>query len=103
MVRVSEIADGIFQIHPELNFMFSLSYLATGKKPVLIDPGSTTQAVIVLRAIKEELKFDLSSIEYIIPTHLHIDHGGGAGYAARELHQAKVAVFERHADRKSVV
>ena len=97
MVRVSEVADNVFQIHPELNFMFSLSYLVTGDESVLIDPGSTTQADIVLRAIEEELKFDLDSIAYIIPTHLHIDHGGGAGHIARKLPQAKIAVYERHA------
>ncbi|MBT4512629.1 MAG: MBL fold metallo-hydrolase [Chloroflexi bacterium] len=97
MARVSEVAEDIYQIHPELNFMFSLSYLILGEKPTLIDPGSTAQSKVVLQTLEEELKVDLDSLKYVIPTHLHIDHGGGAGYVARELPQTQVVVNERHA------
>lgn len=97
MAKVSEVADGIYRIHPELTFMFSLSYLVTGEAPALIDPGCTQQAKIVLRALKEQLGFDPADLSYIIPTHLHVDHAGGAGYLAEKLPQAKVPVHERYA------
>ncbi len=98
MGRVSEVAEDVFQIHPELNLMFSLSYLVTGEKLALIDPGSTAQAEIVLSAIEEEIQIDPASISYIIPTHLHLDHGGGAGYAASKIPYSKVLVHERYAE-----
>ncbi len=97
MVKVSQVANGIYQIHPDLNFMFSLSYLVLGEKSALIDPGSATQAKVVLKALEDLLQFDTSSLQYIIPTHLHIDHGGGAGYLAQKLPQSQVVVFERYA------
>ncbi len=97
MAKVSEVADNIYQIHPELESMFSLSYLVLGEESALIEPGSTTQVDIVLRAMEEELKFDPTSLSYIIPTHLHMDHGGGVGYMAQKLAQARVVVYERAA------
>lgn len=97
MARVLEIADNIYQIHPELNFMFCLSYLALGERSALIDPGSTAQTQVVLRALEEELKFDPATLSYIIPTHLHVDHCGGTGLMAERSPKAKVLVAERQA------
>ncbi len=96
MARITRVADKIYSIHPELNFMFSLSYLILDEKSALIDPGSTTQTAIVLKALDEELGFDPESLDYVIPTHLHLDHGGGAGYAAQQLPEAKIVVPERY-------
>ncbi|NQT71793.1 MAG: MBL fold metallo-hydrolase [Chloroflexi bacterium] len=96
MARVSQVEENIYEIHPELNFMFSLSYLVLGERAALIDPGSATQADIVLRAIEEILDFDLDSLSYIIPTHLHIDHAGGVGHLARRFPQVRIPVYERH-------
>ena len=95
MARITEVAEGIYQIHPELDFMFSLSYLVLGDRSALIEPGSTTQAQIILRAMETDLGFDPASLSYIIPTHIHMDHGGGTGYMARNLPQAQVVVYAR--------
>jgi len=97
MARVLEIADNIYQIHPELNFMFSLSYLVRGEKSALIDPGSTAQTGVILSALEEKLHFDPANLSYIIPTHLHVDHCGGAGLMAEMAPQARVLVAERQA------
>lgn len=97
MTRVTEIAEDLYEIHPELSFMFSLSYLIKGKEPVLIDPGSTAQAQVILRALEEQLGFDPAALRYIIPTHLHIDHAGGAGFMAQRAPRARVLVMERQA------
>ncbi len=96
MARVSQVEENIYEIHPELKFMFCLSYLVLGEKTALIDPGSATQADIVIRALEEELNFDPASLSYIIPTHLHIDHAGGAGHLARKFPRVKIPVYERH-------
>jgi glyoxylase-like metal-dependent hydrolase (beta-lactamase superfamily II) len=96
MAAVDQIADNIYAIDPGLNVMFCLSYLVLGKKSALIDPGSTSQTTIVLDMMKEDLGIELASISYIIPTHLHLDHAGGAGYAARQMPNAKVVVPRRY-------
>ncbi|MDY6910829.1 MAG: MBL fold metallo-hydrolase [Chloroflexota bacterium] len=96
MALVTEVSDSVYQIDVKFNFMYCLSYLVVGEGSVLIDPGSTTQSEIVLKAIEEELKFDLARISHIIPTHLHLDHSGGAGYMAERLPQAQVLVYERY-------
>lgn len=96
MAIINQIAHSVYSVHPQLNFMFSLSYLIMADQPALIDPGSTAQAKVVLDALENDLKFDLKSLAYIIPTHLHLDHGGGAGYVARQLPQAQVIVQQRY-------
>ena len=96
MARISQVAENIFEIHPELEFMFSLSYLVIGEKTALIDPGSATQADIIIRALEEELDFDPATLSYIIPTHLHIDHAGGAGLLAQRFPQVRIPIYQRH-------
>ena len=51
MNRVVQVVADICPTHPELNFIFSLSHLAAGEEPSLIEPGSTVRADIVLKAI----------------------------------------------------
>jgi len=97
MTNVREVAENIYEVHPELNFMFSLSYLVMGKFPALIDPGSSAQARIVLQTLEQKLGLDPAALRYIIPTHLHIDHAGGAGLVAQRAPQARILVMERQA------
>ncbi|MFO8011064.1 MAG: MBL fold metallo-hydrolase [Dehalococcoidia bacterium] len=97
MATIRRVADDVYQIHPKLNFMFSLSYLVVGERSALIDPGSTAQAKTVLQALERQLEFDFSSLSYIIPTHLHVDHSGGTGYMAERVPDCRVVVYQRHA------
>jgi len=96
MATINQVENNAYSIHPQMNVMFCLSYLVLGDKPALIDPGSTAQARIILESLKSDLGFDLERLAYIIPTHLHLDHGGGAGYVAQQLPQAQVIVHQRY-------
>lgn len=96
MAIINQVADDTYSINPQLNFMFSLAYLILDDKPALIDPGSTTQTEIVLDALENDLGFDLNTLAYVIPTHLHLDHGGGAGYIAQQLPQTQIIVQQRY-------
>ena len=98
-MRVTEVADSTYLLDCSEDVGFSLSevaYLLVDDIPVLIEPCSTTTASKLL-ALSRESGIDLHKVAYIIPTHIHVDHGGGAGYLARQLPNAKVVLHPRGA------
>ena len=98
-MRVTEVADSTYLLDCSEDVAFSLSeiaYLLVDDIPVLIEPGSTTTASKLL-ALPRDSGFDLHNLAYIIPTHIHVDHGGGAGYLAQQLPNAKVVLHPRGA------
>lgn len=74
--------------------MPQVAYLLVDHTSVLIEPGATVAASRLLDD-SDRLGLDLDKISYIIPTHIHVDHGGGAGYLAQKLPQAKVVLHPR--------
>ncbi len=70
------------------------SYLCQGDINVLIDPGPKTAVNGLLEAI-DAAGVQLSQIEYVILTHIHIDHAGGTGTLLKSLPHARVVVHER--------
>lgn len=65
------------------------SYIVNFEKTVIIDPGTAKGADIILNEINPEW-----NVEYICPTHIHIDHGGGAAKLAKTLN-SKILVHPR--------
>lgn len=92
--EIREVADGTFAFDCGRDPVFDLrqvAYVLDGDAPTIIDPGSTSAAKEVLEnAARAGLKKD--SFQYIIPTHIHLDHAGGAGFLARELPAARVVL-----------
>lgn len=68
--------------------------LETESGTILIEPGATCACRAFLEGAAG-LGVDLTKIRYIIPTHIHVDHAGGAGYLARNLPQATVLLHPR--------
>lgn len=68
-----------------------VSYFLIDDACALIEPGSTT-ATLKLLSDSSDLGLDFEKIAYIIPTHVHVDHAGGAGYLAQNLPWAKVVL-----------
>ena len=64
--------------------------------PALIDPGSGTAAAELFDRMSL-LGIDLQRLSYIIPTHIHLDHGGGAGYLAQRLSRPEVVLHPKGA------
>ncbi len=62
----------------------------------LIECG-TSPGVPGLLATIESLGLRREQIRYLIPTHVHLDHAGGAGLLMRELPQARLVVHPRGA------
>jgi len=97
MAQITEVAQNIYLIDLEESPSLGIpekTYLLADDVPVLIEPGSTTTASKLLTSSKE-LGLSLENIAYIIPTHIHVDHGGGAGYLAQHLPQAKVVLHPK--------
>uniref|UniRef100_Q47IC0 Beta-lactamase-like protein n=1 Tax=Dechloromonas aromatica (strain RCB) TaxID=159087 RepID=Q47IC0_DECAR len=61
-----------------------------------IDTGSNDALPNALSALKK-LGLDVSAVDYVILTHIHLDHAGGAGSMMRAFPRAKLVVHPRGA------
>jgi glyoxylase-like metal-dependent hydrolase (beta-lactamase superfamily II) len=100
MALVTEVADRIYEIKPEGKgldcFPLCTVYLVMDDKTALIETGCPVQASEILGAM-EDLGYDARELSYIIPTHVHGDHAGGAGLLAQWLPQAQVVAHPKAA------
>lgn len=96
MVDVREVAEKVYRFEIPIAGMFytPVAYLIDGPKGVLIEPGPAAAAPSIRQAMAQLGMKDLS---YVIPTHIHVDHGGGAGALAKLFPNAKVVVHPRGA------
>ena len=98
MALITEAADKIYEIKPDGNelesFPLCTVYLVLADNTALVEVGCSVQIPDILEAIGK-VGFDIRKLSYIIPTHVHLDHAGGAGLLARKLPRAKVVVYSR--------
>lgn len=93
---VSVINDGVYLIDTiGANFDKTVaSYVIKGSKIALIDVGYASSYINVIRAL-QELNINPNDVNYIIPTHVHLDHCGAVGVLAKYMRNAKVVAHER--------
>lgn len=98
MVSPVEVAENIYMIDDQLYSVpeFGSVYLINEGKKALVDTGPTTSTSVVLDGIKE-LGVSPDDIDYLVITHIHLDHGGGAGFLIRNMPKATVLVHQRGA------
>ncbi len=98
MVDVKEVAEKIYLIDNELYSIpkWGSVYLINEDRKALIDTGPTTSANAV-RAGIGKAGVRPEDIDYLIVTHLHIDHAGGAGVLSRNMPHAQVVVHQKGA------
>jgi glyoxylase-like metal-dependent hydrolase (beta-lactamase superfamily II) len=98
MAKIREAADNIYEIKPEGKelecFPLCTVYLIVDDNAALVEVGCPVQTPDILEAVGQ-LGYDIRKLSYIIPTHVHLDHAGGAGLLARQLPQAKVVAHSR--------
>ncbi|KHE72600.1 MBL fold metallo-hydrolase [Halobacillus sp. BBL2006] len=70
------------------------TYVLQAEKLTLVETGPSPSVPRVLEGLKE-LSLRPEDVEYIILTHIHLDHAGGAGLLMRECPNAKVIVHEK--------
>ncbi|MDO8637436.1 MAG: MBL fold metallo-hydrolase [Dehalococcoidia bacterium] len=72
------------------------SYVIAADKIAVVDCGPTT-SLPHLKAEIKKLGFKIKDIDYLVITHIHIDHFGGVGTLLQELPKAQVIVHQRGA------
>jgi glyoxylase-like metal-dependent hydrolase (beta-lactamase superfamily II) len=91
MVELKEAADRIYHFETMLSVMTSpfTVYLINELDGVVVEPGPAALVPRIQEAMK---KLGMKDLAYIMPTHIHVDHAGGAGKLARLYPEAKVLV-----------
>ena len=91
-----KVADGTYIIDPLLFGIreFTSVYLLEGETLALVDSGSPRSAPLILKGI-ESLGFSPKDVTKIILTHIHFDHGSGAGELLKFMPRATVYVHHK--------
>lgn len=89
--QFNEVAHDIYWLKtfiPGLSTIFSV-YIVKGDINALIEPGP---AALIPDIQKAAEKIGVKKFSYIIPTHIHLDHGGAIGKLARLYPDAQIVV-----------
>lgn len=65
-----------------------------GRRTAVIDCGYASTYGNVMHGLRE-LGVEPSRVDYLIPTHLHLDHAGAAGHLLRYMPRARVIAHEK--------
>jgi len=65
-----------------------------GRRTAVIDCGYASTYGNVMQGLRE-LGIEPSRVDYLIPTHLHLDHAGATGHLLRYMPRARVIAHER--------
>jgi glyoxylase-like metal-dependent hydrolase (beta-lactamase superfamily II) len=67
------------------------AYLVRGKENALIDMGYRSSSEVVIRDLENE-GLGPDDLDYLLPTHVHLDHAGSCGSLAKHFPHAVVRV-----------
>ncbi len=95
-MHTKEIGKNLFQVELETGGFKNLicSYIIKSSKITLVESGPTSSVPKLLSGLKE-LDISFEDVQYLAITHVHLDHGGGAGTLLKFLPNAKVLVHPR--------
>jgi len=98
MAEVKEVGTNVFAIDDELYSIHGAGtvYFLTGEQKALVDCGPATSLKPVSDGI-EHLGYDIRDLDYIIVTHIHLDHSGGVGTLLKLTPGAKVIAHQKAA------
>lgn len=74
--------------------------IVRGGRAAFVDVGVNHSVPLLLAALKRK-KLDVSAVDWVVLTHVHLDHAGGAGELLKHLPKAKVLVHPRGAPHLS--
>ena len=97
-MKVTQVAEHIYLVDLELSGIegFVGSYVLKGKQVAIVEAGPASTVKNLLSAMKE-LNIEPEDVTYVAVSHIHIDHGGGAGTLLKYLPKAKLIVHPRGA------
>jgi len=96
MERTQKIAPNFFCIDThDLNRKERTSaYLLIDEKIALIETSASPSVPYIIEGLNE-LQISLEDIDYVIVTHIHLDHAGGVGLFLQSCPNAKLVVHPR--------
>ena len=97
-VPFEEIANGIFCIETGLyRHGLAACYLVrSGDRLAFVDTGTAHTVPNLLKVI-ETLGLTPAHVDYVMPTHVHLDHAGGSGHLMALCPQARLVVHPKGA------
>ena len=97
-VNVMNVVDGISVIDSEYYSKdFAAIYLLKQKNKVIIIETGTNYSVPHVKEALSQIGLSFSDVSYVIPTHVHLDHAGGAGLLMMQCQNAALVVHPRGA------
>ena len=69
-------------------------YLLDAAEPAVVETGIGTNRDRLFAAL-DEVGIDRDELQHVLPTHVHLDHAGGAGFLAAACPNATVRTHER--------
>jgi len=95
-LHTKEIGKNLYLVELETGGFKNLicSYVIKGDKTIIVESGPTSSVPKLVSGL-EELNIKFDNVKYIAVTHVHLDHGGGAGTLLSYLPNAKVLVHPR--------
>lgn len=97
-IPIVDLGHDIFQVElvdRKLNER-STGYIINAEKKTIVEMGASVSVPNVLAAM-DALTIKPEDISYVIVTHIHLDHAGGAGLLLEKLPNAKLIVHPRGA------
>ncbi|MEM3725472.1 MAG: MBL fold metallo-hydrolase [Candidatus Bathyarchaeia archaeon] len=97
-MHVTKIEEHIYLVDVEPAGIedFIASYVLKGDSVAIVETGPTSSIPNLLLGL-ERLNIKLSEVAYVAVSHIHLDHGGGAGTLLKYLPKAKLVVHPRGA------
>ena len=99
-MEIRKVLDNVYMVNLEPPIQgfekFIASYIVMGEKTAVIDTGPTCSIQNLLNAL-DRLKIPRENVSYVMLTHIHIDHAGGAGSLLKKLPNAKLVVHSKGA------
>jgi len=97
-MQITKLENYLYQIDVETAGIknFIASYILKGKQVAMVETGPTSSVPNLLSCLKE-LNVKPEDVAYVAVSHIHLDHGGGAGTLLKYLPKAKVIVHPRGA------
>lgn len=97
-----EIADGVYRIETGLyRHGLAACYLVReGDHLAFVDTG-TARTLPTLLGVIDALGLSRSHVDYVIPTHVHLDHAGGTGPLMQACPQARLVIHPKGAPHMS--
>nr|MDO8082442.1 MBL fold metallo-hydrolase [Candidatus Freyarchaeota archaeon] len=101
--KTSRISENVYLVDVGMHGKLGSTsvFLVKGEKAAVLDTGSNgTVKNLVEGVLNLGIKKD--EVVYIMPSHCHFDHAGGAAYLEDEFPKARVLVSEKDSKRLSV-